>query len=63
MSKNSTGLITTFDCMIGEEIKEGGNPCKYVATFDNDSYFCFLVSEDTVSYLKTTFLKLIDGDA
>ena len=62
MLKNSTGLITTFDCMIGEEIKEGGYPYKSVTTFDNDSYLCFLVSEDTVSYLKTTLLKLIDGD-
>ena len=43
-------------------MKKDGYPYKFVTIFDNDTYFCFLDSEDTVKHLLTSFLTLILGD-
>ena len=48
--------------MIGEEIKGDGYRYKCVTIFDDNTYFCFLKLENTVSDLITSFLKLTLGN-
>ena len=43
-------------------MKTDSYPYKFVIFFDNDTYFCFLESEDTVKDLIISFSKLVLGD-
>ena len=49
------------DYIIGEETNTYGYPYKLVTSFDSDSYYYFLESEDTVKDLISYFLKFILG--
>ena len=48
--------------MIREKMNVDGYPFKFVIMFEDDDYYCFLISEDTVKELIIEFLKIILGN-